>query len=34
VNEIVTAVKEIGCKRLVIDSLVGFEMALAQWHLV
>ncbi len=23
------AVKEIGCKRLVIDSLVGFEMALA-----
>jgi len=29
VNEIVTAVKEIGCKRLVIDSLVGFEMALA-----
>ena len=29
VNEIVTAVKGIGCKRLVIDSLVGFEMALA-----
>ncbi len=29
VNEIVSAVKEIGCKRLVIDSLVGFEMALA-----
>ena len=29
VNEIVNAVKEIGCKRLVIDSLVGFEMALA-----
>jgi circadian clock protein KaiC len=29
VHEIVTAVKEIGCKRLVIDSLVGFEMALA-----
>jgi len=29
VHEIVTAVKEMGCKRLVIDSLVGFEMALA-----
>jgi circadian clock protein KaiC len=29
VHEIVTAVKDIGCKRLVIDSLVGFEMALA-----
>ena len=29
VHEIVSAVKEIGCKRLVIDSLVGFEMALA-----
>jgi len=29
VHEIVAAVKEIGCKRLVIDSLVGFEMALA-----
>lgn len=29
VHEIVRAVKEIGCKRLVIDSLVGFEMALA-----
>ena len=29
VHEIVDAVKEIGCKRLVIDSLVGFEMALA-----
>ena len=29
VHEIVKAVKEIGCKRLVIDSLVGFEMALA-----
>lgn len=29
VHEIVHAVKEIGCKRLVIDSLVGFEMALA-----
>ncbi len=28
-HEIVTAVKEIGCKRLVIDSLVGFELALA-----
>ena len=28
-HEIVDAVKEIGCKRLVIDSLVGFEMALA-----
>ena len=29
VLEIVKTVKEIGCKRLVIDSLVGFEMALA-----
>ena len=29
VHEIVNAVEEIGCKRLVIDSLVGFEMALA-----
>jgi circadian clock protein KaiC len=29
VHEIINAVKEIGCKRLVIDSLVGFEMALA-----
>ncbi len=29
VHEVVTAVKEVGCKRLVIDSLVGFEMALA-----
>jgi len=29
VHEIVHSVKEIGCKRLVIDSLVGFEMALA-----
>jgi circadian clock protein KaiC len=29
VHEIVRTVKEIGCKRLVIDSLVGFEMALA-----
>ena len=29
VHEVVNAVKEIGCKRLVIDSLVGFEMALA-----
>jgi len=29
VHEIVNVVKEIGCKRLVIDSLVGFEMALA-----
>ncbi len=29
VHEIVSAVKEIGCERLVIDSLVGFEMALA-----
>ncbi len=29
VHEIVNAVKEIGCKRLVIDSLVGLEMALA-----
>ena len=29
VHEIVNAVKEVGCKRLVIDSLVGFEMALA-----
>jgi circadian clock protein KaiC len=29
VHEIVNSVKDIGCKRLVIDSLVGFEMALA-----
>jgi len=29
VHEIVSAVEAIGCKRLVIDSLVGFEMALA-----
>jgi circadian clock protein KaiC len=29
VHEIVNTVREIGCKRLVIDSLVGFEMALA-----
>ena len=29
VHEIVRAVREVGCKRLVIDSLVGFEMALA-----
>jgi circadian clock protein KaiC len=29
VHEIVKSVKEIGCRRLVIDSLVGFEMALA-----
>lgn len=29
VHEIVNSVQEIGCKRLVIDSLVGFEMALA-----
>ena len=29
VHEIVNAVNEIGAKRLVIDSLVGFEMALA-----
>jgi circadian clock protein KaiC len=29
VHEIVDNVKKIGCKRLVIDSLVGFEMALA-----
>ncbi|HWY85901.1 MAG TPA: ATPase domain-containing protein [Gemmataceae bacterium] len=29
VHEIVSSVKKIGCKRLVIDSLVGFEMALA-----
>ena len=29
VHEIVASVREIGCKRLVIDSLVGFEMALA-----
>lgn len=29
VYEIVHSVREIGCKRLVIDSLVGFEMALA-----
>jgi circadian clock protein KaiC len=29
VHEIINAVKEVGCRRLVIDSLVGFEMALA-----
>jgi circadian clock protein KaiC len=29
VHEIVNSVKTLGCKRLVIDSLVGFEMALA-----
>jgi len=29
VHEVVSAVKQIGCKRLVIDSLVGFELALA-----
>ena len=29
VHEIVAMVKKIGAKRLVIDSLVGFEMALA-----
>ncbi|MEO8713644.1 MAG: ATPase domain-containing protein [Acetobacteraceae bacterium] len=29
VHEIVNSVKQIGCKRLIIDSLVGFEMALA-----
>jgi circadian clock protein KaiC len=29
VHEIVNSVKQIGCKRLVLDSLVGFEMALA-----
>lgn len=29
VHEIVAAVKELGAKRVVIDSLVGFEMALA-----
>jgi len=29
VHEIVDNVKQLGCKRLVIDSLVGFEMALA-----
>ena len=28
-HEIVNSVKKLGCKRLVIDSLVGFEMALA-----
>ena len=28
-HEVVNAVKAIGCKRLVIDSLVGFELALA-----
>ena len=28
-HEVVGAVKQIGCKRLVIDSLVGFELALA-----
>lgn len=29
VHEVVSTVKKIGCKRLVIDSLVGFELALA-----
>jgi circadian clock protein KaiC len=29
VHEIVDSVRQLGCKRLVIDSLVGFEMALA-----
>ncbi len=29
VHEIVNSVKAIGCKRLVVDSLVGFELALA-----
>jgi len=29
VHEIVNSVKRLGCKRLVIDSLAGFEMALA-----
>lgn len=29
VHEIMDSVKKLGCKRLVIDSLVGFEMALA-----
>ena len=29
VHEIIDSVKKLGCKRLVIDSLVGFEMALA-----
>jgi circadian clock protein KaiC len=29
VHEVVNAVKALGCKRLVIDSLVGFELALA-----
>ena len=29
VHEVVNAVKQIGCKRLVIDSLVGIELALA-----
>ncbi|MBC8087186.1 MAG: AAA family ATPase [Phycisphaerae bacterium] len=29
VHEIIENVKKLGCKRLVIDSLVGFEMALA-----
>lgn len=29
VHEVISSVKEIGCKRLVIDSLVGFELALA-----
>jgi circadian clock protein KaiC len=29
VHEVINAVKQIGCKRLVIDSLVGFELALA-----
>ncbi len=28
-HEIVSTVREVGCKRLVIDSLVGFELALA-----
>jgi len=28
-HEIVNAVRDVGCKRLVIDSLVGFELALA-----
>jgi circadian clock protein KaiC len=29
VHEVVKTVKEMGCKRLLLDSLVGFEMALA-----
>ncbi len=29
VHEVVKTVKELGCKRLVLDSLVGFELALA-----